>query len=659
MWASLCSVLLLQLWSAWGLEHSWRACTELQPLDLLASASASAPPTQVQLVQSGGSRGLRLAAGLSFPAALLFSFCEFFPQEFSIVTTFKQQPLRDKRAQWLLSLQEEAPGDRLLMGLRVSRGRLHFLFLQPDFGRRRRVTFREVVLDDARWHTLSLAVTGHYFSLTVDCTLLLHIKQSQPFPSALSTAGARFHVASRGQQREASFSGLLRQLVLLPGSDASLRLCPSQEPGLSELSVPPALKAGPGPVLGQDFPYEAEVRVTGGVRPHCSRVEQGQLWLNTGLKALYLCEGDHWTPLLRAEQRLDYVEDHQDLYTSSETFDMELFTIPNEGLFMATANRDSGSGSAIYKWNLGSFHKYQNISTSEARAWKHFTISGKHFLVVANSAELQPERSVLFRWSSGRRRFMQHQTLQTHSALDWEFFTIDNHSFLVVANHRRAADSAHSIDSVIYIWNPETKRLQVNQTLRTVGAYDWEFFSVHHYHFLVVANTFDGRTTSVSSTIFIWNQGRFQHFQDIPTQGAVDWEAFSFDGRHFLAVANSQRVSDRAVDYTINSTIYELSTLSHSFLPFQNLLTHSAVDWEFFSVGEQRFLIVGNSHDGSSYSLNSAIYRWQGAEGFVLAHSLPTLGCRDWEHFSTAEGSFLVYASATSRISKVFHLRTY
>lgn len=39
------------------------------------------------------------------------------------------------------------------------------------------------------------------------------------------------------------------------------------------------------------------------------------------------------------QQRLDYVEDHQDLYTSSETFDVEVFSIPSEGLFLAAANR--------------------------------------------------------------------------------------------------------------------------------------------------------------------------------------------------------------------------------------------------------------------------------------------------------------------------------
>lgn len=115
------------------------------------------------------------------------------------------------------------------------------------------------------------------------------------------------------------------------------------------------------------------------------------------------------------------------------------------------------------------------------------------------------------------------------------------------------------------------------------------------------------------------------------------------------------------------------------------------MDWEFFTVGDERFLVVANSYDGSSYSLTSVIYRslpfvfllyldffrkcvaifqdfdqcrldffrWQGYEGFVPVHNLPTFGCRDWEHFSTDQNSFLIYSSATSRLSKVFKLKTY
>lgn len=39
--------------------------------------------------------------------------------------------------------------------------------------------------------------------------------------------------------------GLLRQLVMLPGADATPRVCPNSDPHLAELSVPPVLKSTP------------------------------------------------------------------------------------------------------------------------------------------------------------------------------------------------------------------------------------------------------------------------------------------------------------------------------------------------------------------------------------------------------------------------------
>ncbi|XP_068592498.1 thrombospondin-type laminin G domain and EAR repeat-containing protein-like [Cebidichthys violaceus] len=648
-------------------SHSWRPCTDLLPLDLLARIlprPGQAPPPQLQMVQSKGSRGVRfvgaVTTALSFPASQIFSNCDYFPAEFSLVATIKIPRLRQKRNEYIFSVVDEG-SDSLLLGLRVSENRLHFLTTPPGVGGRSRLSFKDVGLDDNRWHTVVLAVTGPYATLTVDCGHPLELKQVQSFPSALSTRGSRFFIGSRRRLR-GRFSGLLRQLVLLPGSDATPRLCPTSDPSLAELSVPQVLKSSllqaehRGPV----YPYEAEARVTLGNPPPCSGPEQGQLWFNAPRKGLFICDGHTWRTLLQSQERLDYVEDYQDLYTSSETFDVEVFSIPSEGLFMAAANRDSRPGSGLYKWRNGSFQLYQNVSTQEARAWKHFTIGDQIFLVVANSREAEPELSVIYRWNWRRRRFLRHQTLETHSALDWEAFRIHNHSFLVVANHRRARDSNHNIHSVIYRWNTDTKLFEVNQTLSTSGAYDWEFFSVGPYHFLVVANTFDGQTTTISSTVYVWLDGCFQTFQSIPTVGATDWETFQIDGRFFLAVANSQKVWNNGPNlYSINSTVYELNRLTQTFIRFQDILTHSAVDWEFFTIGEEKFLVVANSHDGSSYSLNSVVYRWQGYEGFVPVHSLPTFGCRDWEYFSTDEGSFLVYSSATSRLSKVFKLRTY
>lgn len=55
---------------------------------------------QVQIVQSRGSRGLRLSGAavtaLSFPASQIFINCDMFPAEFSLVATFKTPRMRDK-----------------------------------------------------------------------------------------------------------------------------------------------------------------------------------------------------------------------------------------------------------------------------------------------------------------------------------------------------------------------------------------------------------------------------------------------------------------------------------------------------------------------------------------------------------------------------------
>lgn len=148
----------------------------------------------------------------------------------------------------------------------------------------------------------------------------------------------------------------------------------------------------------------------------------------------------------------------------------------------------------------------------------------------------------------------------------------------------------------------------------------------------------------------------------LQTFGAADWEVFHIGERIFLAVANSHsydvQMQARNDSYVLSSVIYELNVTAQNFVKFQDIPTCSALDWEFFSVGEDHFLVVANSFDGNTFSVNSIIYRWQGYEGFVAVHKLPTFGCRDWEAFNTTAGSYLIYSSAKEPLSRVLKLRT-
>ncbi|KAG8505757.1 Thrombospondin-type laminin G domain and EAR repeat-containing protein, partial [Galemys pyrenaicus] len=639
-------------------------------------------------------------------------------------------PLLQKN-EYLFSVVAEER-DALLLGLRFSPRRLHFLFLSEAAAGawQTRVSFGSPALADGRWHTLVLAVAEGSFSLTADCGRPLDIAADVSFPTSLSVRGARFFVGSR-RRTKGLFTGLLRQLVLLPGSDATPRLCPCPSAELAALSIPPILRGLPGRPEDNEVlkhTYEADLKVTLGARPPCTKAEDAQFWLDAGRGGLHLCVGSRWVSVLAGKEKLDYVEEHQSLLTNSETLGIEVFAIPKAGLFVATANRRARS--AIYRWTDGKFTSFQDIPTRQAQSWRHFTIGSKAsvsggcatpawatgpgcshgggqarasapaapgtmgrrngvgaprslpaappgrrgpgrprqaapalqvFLAVAN---LEPDEqgrefSVIYKWRPRRLRFTPYQRVATHSARDWEAFQVAGEHFLAVANHR--AGDNHNIDSVIYRWNPQTRLFEANQTIATSGAYDWEFFTVGPYSFLAVANAFNGTSTRLHSHLYIWLVGSFRLFQSFLTFGAADWEVFRIGERVFLAVANSHSYDAerqaRNDSYVINSVIYELNVSAQSFVKFQEIPTCSALDWEFFSVGEDYFLVVANSFDGSSFSVNSVIYRWQGYEGFVAVHSLPTFGCRDWEAFRTAAGYYLVYSSAKEPLSRVLRLK--
>lgn len=84
---------------------------------------------------------------------------------------------------------------------------------------------------------------------------LLSLLQSRfdapaPFPGLLGVwAGSpvvRDLSGSAGLNVLSPLQGLVRQLVLLPGSDATPRLCPCRNAELAALSIPPVLQGLPG-----------------------------------------------------------------------------------------------------------------------------------------------------------------------------------------------------------------------------------------------------------------------------------------------------------------------------------------------------------------------------------------------------------------------------
>ncbi|KAA0158922.1 hypothetical protein FNF27_08341 [Cafeteria roenbergensis] len=116
------------------------------------------------------------------------------------------------------------------------------------------------------------------------------------------------------------------------------------------------------------------------------------------------------------------------------------------------------------------------------------------------------------------------------------------------------------------------------------------------------------------------------------------------DGQHYVAVANHR---DNTWSYTIDSAVYRWAPSSVEWQEHQRLRTTGANDLEHMMIGGQHYLAVANHYDGSSFAVNSIVYRWSEALLAWEEHqSIPTIGATDWLHMEVDGSHFLVVANS-------------
>lgn len=93
--------------------------------------------------------------------------------------------------------------------------------------------------------------------------------------------------------------------------------------------------------------------------------------------------------------------------------------------------------------------------------------------------------------------------------------------------------------------------------------------------------------------------------------------------------------------------IFDVSWFAFCFL-------FSAIDWEFFTIGEQKYLVVSNAQNTEdSREHDSVIYRWQGVDQFVPVHRMKLLPTADFEAFKIGQDIYLLYANPKSNVSQI------
>ena len=333
---------------------------------------------------------------------------------------------------------------------------------------------------------------------------------------------------------------------------------------------------------------------------------------------------------------------------------MEHFTI-NGSLFLAFANYQSDTAeeyntdSFIYKFNdlTGKFVLYQTIGTHGGHDVEYFTISGEHYLAVANVYDGTTHRlnSVIYRWNG--TLFVAFQGVATIRGASMNFFTIEKEPFLAVSNlnansviykwknntfekfqeiatGRCRASAAFVINNesyiafanevtdsnlvplVVYKWSG--KHFGKFQTLRTNGAMDVKSFYIKDHVFLAIAT----QSTHFNSLSFIykWNGSQFVLFQFISTLGARAWYPFVICGQTFLGVANQRDIS-RSRDnkrFNIKSVVYRAS--GDQFAAYQKISTFGATDMTSFEYKGYTYLAIANSwNDDNQRNIDSTLYK--------------------------------------------------
>ena len=328
-----------------------------------------------------------------------------------------------------------------------------------------------------------------------------------------------------------------------------------------------------------------------------------------------------------------HIEKYQDLPTS-RAYAVEHFNI-NGSLFLAFANFQSNTDdnyntdSFIYKFNdsSGEFSLYQTIGTNGGRDVEYFTISGEHYLAVANYFNGTTNRlnSVLYRWNG--TLFVAFQNIATERGKSFDFFEIAKAPFLAISSYNDVSiykwkrnmfakfqeietgvlreSAAFVINnesyiafalnrpySVVYKWSG--KNFSHLQNLP--GAKDLKPFYVNDHAFLVLAIY----GLQKESSIYKWDGIQFVVFQSIPARGARPrgWNPFVICGQTFLAVANQ------------TNSIFALYWFSQGkFTRFREISTVWASDMTSFQYRGHTYLAVASSGYYNQQNIKSMVYK--------------------------------------------------
>ena len=233
------------------------------------------------------------------------------------------------------------------------------------------------------------------------------------------------------------------------------------------------------------------------------------------------------------------------------------------------------------------FEKYQDLPTRGAHAVEHFTINGSLFLAFANyesdTAQKYNTDSFIYKFNDLTGKFFLYQTIGTHGGHDVEYFSISGKHYLAVANVYNVYNgTTNRLNSVIYLWNGTS--FFAFQNIATTGAASCNFFTIAKELFLTVCSLYGDVPQKSNSTIYKWKNNMFEKFQEIATKGCRASAAFVINNESYIAFA----------DAVTSATSVVYKRVGMHFVELQNLQKHRAMDIKSFYVNYDVFLAIAS-----------------------------------------------------------------
>ena len=135
----------------------------------------------------------------------MFPYCSYFPEEFSLLITFKVGPRTSKRDECLLALIPMGTTD-IRLGVRLYKGKLHVDYKDRLTNRRKVTEFKQMRIFDRSWHTVIITVSADRVTLRMDCGKRRTKRLKRIFPALINIQVDNFHIGNYNREKRGLFT---------------------------------------------------------------------------------------------------------------------------------------------------------------------------------------------------------------------------------------------------------------------------------------------------------------------------------------------------------------------------------------------------------------------------------------------------------------------